>query len=74
MAIWVGGREREFQLLIPSRRMRFYNRKTAETGNQPTFKASYFGVNIFKQQIILQDMIIKTPPRQRVVRRKNKMK
>jgi len=49
-------REREFQLLIPSRRMRFYNAKTGETGNQPTFKASYFGVNIFKQQIILQDM------------------
>ena len=51
-------REREFQLLIPSRRMRFYNRRTGETGNQPTFKASYFGVNIFKQQIILQDMLI----------------
>ena len=52
-------REREFQLLIPSRRMRFYNNKTEETGNQPTFKASYFGVNIFKQQIILADMPIK---------------
>lgn len=52
-------REREFQLLIPSRRMRFYNRKTGEVGNQPTFKASYFGVNIFKQPIILQDMTIK---------------
>lgn len=50
------GRERELQLLIPSKRMRFYNAKTGETGNQPTFKASYFGVNIFKQQIILQDM------------------
>lgn len=49
-------REREFQLLIPSRRMRFYNAKTGESGNQPTFKASYFGVNIFKQQIILQEM------------------
>lgn len=49
-------REREFQLLIPSRRMRFYNNLTGETGNQPTFKASYFGVNIFKEQIILQDM------------------
>ena len=55
-------REREFQLLIPSKRMRFYNQKTGETGNQPTFKASYFGVNIFKQQIILQEMaIIRTP-------------
>lgn len=52
-------REREFQLLIPSRRMRFYNAKTGETGNQPTFKASYFGVNIFNQQIILAEMKIK---------------
>lgn len=51
-------REREFQLLIPSRRMRFYNNKTGKTGNQPTFKASYFGVNIFKEQIILQEMIL----------------
>ena len=49
-------RESDFQLLIPSRRMRFYNKITGETGNQPTFKASYFGVNIFKQQIILQEM------------------
>jgi len=49
-------RERELQLLIPSRRMRFLNKLTGETGNQPTFKASYFGVNIFKQQIILQEM------------------
>jgi len=52
-------REREFQLLIPSKRMRFYNVKTGEVGNQPTFKASYFGVNIFNQQIILADMDIK---------------
>ena len=51
-------REREFQLLIPSRRMRFYNKLTGETGNQPTFKASYFGVNIFNSQIILQEMKI----------------
>lgn len=51
-------REREFQLLIPSRRMRFYDNKTGFIGNQPTFKASYFGVNIFKQQIILQDMLL----------------
>ena len=49
-------RERDFQLLIPSRRMRFFNKLTGETGNQPTFKASYLGVNIFKQQIILQEM------------------
>jgi hypothetical protein len=52
-------REREFQLLIPSRRMRFFNKLTGETGNQPTFKASYFGVNIFTQQIILQEMKLK---------------
>lgn len=50
------GREDELQLLIPSRRMRFYNNKTKETGNQPTFKAAYFGVNIFSKAIILQDM------------------
>ena len=49
-------RERDFQLLIPSRRMRFYNNKTGIVGNQPTFKAAYFGVNIFQQQIILADM------------------
>lgn len=52
-------REREFQLLIPSRRMRFYNYRTGQTGNQPTFKAAYFGVNIFQQPIILADMNIK---------------
>ena len=50
-------REREFQLLIPQKRMRFYNIKTGEAGNQPTFKASYFGVNLFKEQIILADLI-----------------
>jgi hypothetical protein len=52
-------RERELQLLIPSKRMRFFNKITGEVGNQPTFKASYFGVNIFKQQIILQDLKLK---------------
>lgn len=52
-------REGEFQLLIPSKRMRFYNHRTGATGNQPTFKAAYFGVNIFKQPIILADMNIK---------------
>lgn len=52
-------REREFQLLIPSKRMRFYNNSTGATGNQPTFKAAYFGVNIFQQPIILADMDIK---------------
>lgn len=50
------GRSHEFQLLIPSRRMRFYNAKTGAVGNQPTFKAAYFGVNFFQQQIILADM------------------
>ena len=39
--------------------MRFYNAKTGEVGNQPTFKASYFGVNFFEQPIILADMDIK---------------
>ena len=39
--------------------MRFYNASSGEVGNQPTFKAAYFGVNIFKEQIILQEMIIK---------------
>lgn len=52
-------RQRELQLLIPSRRMRFFNKQTGETGNQPTFKASYFGINIFTQQIILQEMKLK---------------
>ena len=46
-------REREFQLLIPQKRLRFYNAKTGEIGNQPTFKALYFWVNIFERQIIL---------------------
>lgn len=47
-------REREFQLLIPRKRMRFYNAKTGEVGNQPTFKASYFGVNFFRERLILE--------------------
>lgn len=50
------GREDEFQLLIPSRRTRFYNALTGEIGKQPTFKASYFGVNLFKQSLILTDL------------------
>lgn len=52
-------REREFQILIPSRRMRFYNNTNGAVGNQPTFKASYFWVNIFQQSIILADMELK---------------
>ena len=31
--------KRNIQLLIPEKRMRFYNAKTGKTGNQPTFKA-----------------------------------
>lgn len=49
-------REKEFQLLIPSKRMNFFNKLTWEVWKQPTFKASYFWVNIFKQQILLVDM------------------
>lgn len=51
-------KERKLQLLIPSRRMKFFNKITGEIGNQPTFKASYFGVDIFTEQIILTDMVI----------------
>lgn len=50
------GAEDQFQILIPSKRMRFYNNLDGKTWNQPTFKASYFWVNIFKQSIILADM------------------
>ena len=50
------GRESEFQLLIPSRRTRFYNAKNGKVGNQPTFKAAYFGVNFFKESMILADL------------------
>jgi len=50
------GRDADFQLLIPNKRMRFFNKLTGKIGNQPTFKAVYFGINIFKQQIILQDI------------------
>ena len=54
-------REREtvalqLQLLIPSRRTRFYNAKTGEIGKSPTFKAAYFAINLFKEQIILTDL------------------
>jgi hypothetical protein len=52
-------RERELQLLIPSRRMRFYNNTNWAIWNQPTFKALYFWVNIFLQPIILVDMPLK---------------
>lgn len=52
------GRERELCLLIPSRRTKFYNAKTGQIGKQPTFKAAYFGVGIFNQQLILADLEI----------------
>lgn len=48
--------DKDFQLLIPSRRTRFYNVKTGEAGKSPTFKAAYFSVNLFNQQIILADL------------------
>ena len=51
--------ERRLSLLIPSRRMRFYNAQTGETGKQPTFKAAYFGVDFFREPIILVDMELK---------------
>lgn len=51
-------RERELQLLIPSQRMRFYNAVTGETWKTPTFKAAYFWVGVFEQQIILAEMNI----------------
>lgn len=44
----------DFGLLIPKKRMRFFNKLTGEVGKQPTFKAAYFGVNIFKNQLILE--------------------
>ena len=50
------GKPCDLQLLIPSRRTRFYNAKTGKVGNQPTFKAAYFGINIFNKQIILADL------------------
>jgi len=46
----------QLQLLIPSRRTRFYNAKTGEIGKSPTFKAAYFAIGVFKQQIILADL------------------
>ena len=49
-------RSKDLELLIPSRRTRFYNNITKEIGNQPTFKAVYFGVSIFNQQIILAEL------------------
>ena len=52
----IKGREDEFGILIPSRRTRFYNASTGEVGAQPTFKASYFGVGIFKKPIIFADL------------------
>jgi hypothetical protein len=44
---------KKLQLLIPQKRMRFYNALTSEVGKQPTFKASFFAVDLFEQDIIL---------------------
>lgn len=54
--VTMAGREDDFQLLVPSRRTRFYNSKTGEVGKSPTFKAGYFGVNIFPKSLILADL------------------
>lgn len=56
-------RSAEFQLLIPDKRMHFYNNKTGRVGHQPTFKATYFGVNLFLEQIILARMGTSNNPR-----------
>ena len=44
----------KLQMLIPEKRTKFYNAKTGKIGNQPTFKAVYFGINVLKEQIILE--------------------
>lgn len=49
-------RDNEFQLLIPSRRTKFYNANLDIIGKSPSFKAAYFGVNLFNSQIILADL------------------
>ena len=43
---------RWLQLLIPDKRIRFYNAVTGVIWNQPTFKACYFRVWIFREDII----------------------
>lgn len=48
-------KDKEFQLLIPSRRTCFFN-KDYILRKSPSFKAIYYGVNIFNQQIILANM------------------
>lgn len=47
---------RWLQLIIPSKRMRFYNAITWIIWWQPTFKACYFWVWIFNQDIIFSDL------------------
>jgi len=49
-------REREFCMLIPNRRTKFYNAKTGEIGGNPTFKAVYMGLSLLQEQIILEDL------------------
>lgn len=45
--------DRELQLLIPDKRMRFLDGTTGQVGGAPTFKAAYFGTGIFPKNIIL---------------------
>lgn len=47
---------RDLQLLIPNKRMKFFNVSTGTTDNKITFKACYFWVEIFKKQIILEEL------------------
>ena len=51
----MNNRDNEVQLLIPSRRTWFYNEKGI-LRKSPSFKAIFYGVNIFKQQLILAEM------------------
>lgn len=50
------GRENELCMLIPDKRTKFYNATTGETGKNPTFKAVYIGLNVFKNKIILENL------------------
>ena len=49
-------KNKDLQLLIPNKRMNFYNKVTWKSWNSPTFKATYFWVDIFEKQIILTEM------------------
>lgn len=43
---------KNFQLLIPRQRMEFYN-FDREINNRPSFKAAYFGFDIFQKDLIM---------------------